>query len=149
MIQVMRKTIIRIALFSVASVICILIVLVLREAFEAWRAKTVSQHPRIIVSVVIDINQREKLFEQLERFSDAHDFDINIGPTTPAGETFNIYMSRKDIYIIANNPFDASKYDFAFYDKDPTKSVSKEVLDNVMTDLKKFITEVLDVKVID
>jgi len=103
--------------------------------------------PKKTLGVVIDLDQREKFFEQLKRFANAHDFDIHIGPTTPAGDTFNIYMSRKDVILIANNPFHPRGYDIAFYDKDPAIPVSEEVIDSLMSDLKRFISEVPNVTI--
>ena len=63
MIQVKRKTLIMIAHFFVAIVICILIVLGLRTM---WKEKAVSQQPKKTLGIVIDLDQREKLFEQLK-----------------------------------------------------------------------------------
>jgi hypothetical protein len=126
-----------------------LVVFGLRTLLETWKARAVPQHPRKTFGIVIDLAQREKLFEQLERFANAHDFDIHIGSTTPAGVTYNIYMTGKDVYLIANNPFDSRGYDFAIYDKDPTNLVSEEVIDSLIKDLKTYISEVPNVRIFD
>ena len=146
MIRVKRKTIVTITRFLVAIVICILMFLGLRER---WKEKAVSQHPRKTLGFVIDLDQREKLFEQLKTFADAHDFDIHIGPTTSAGDTFSIYMSRKDVIVWGNNVLHPLGYDFAFYDKDLDNPVREDVIDGLMSELKRFISEVPNVRVFD
>lgn len=146
MIRVKRKIIVRVTYIFIAIIICFVIVVGLREM---WQEKMVSRLPRKTFGVVIDLNQRERLFEQLKRFADAHDFNIHMGPTTPAGVTFNIYMSRKDVILIANNVLNSRGYKFAFYDKNISNPVSEEVVDNLMSDLKRFISEVPNVSVFD
>jgi hypothetical protein len=146
MIRVKRKTIVTIARFFVAIVICILMVLGLREI---WKEKAVSQHPRKTLGFVIDLDQREKLFEQLKSFAHANNFDIHIGPTTPSDVTFSIYMSRKDVIVWGDNALNQRGYDFAFYDNDPDNPVSEEVIDSLMSELKRFISEVPKVRIFD
>jgi hypothetical protein len=146
MIRVKRKTLVRITRFFMAIIICLLMAFGLRAM---WKEKTVSQHSRKTFGVVIDLDQREKLFDQLKRFADINDFDIHIGPTTSAGVTFNIYMSRKDVIVIANNVLQPKGYDFDFYDKDPDHPVSEDILDSLMSDLKRFIIEVPNVRIFD
>lgn len=146
MIQVKRKTLVRITRLLVAIVICLLMTYGLRAI---WKEKAVSQHSRKTFGVVIDLDQREKLFDQLRKFADVNGFDIQIGPTTSAGVTFNIYMSSKDVIIIANNVFQPKGYDFDFYDKDPDRPMPEDVLDSLMNDLKRFISEVPNIRVFD
>ncbi|HEX9330258.1 MAG TPA: hypothetical protein VF896_00140, partial [Anaerolineales bacterium] len=66
---------------------------------KTWKARFVTSYPKKTLVVSIDLGQREKFFEQLTRFADVHDFKIHIDPTTPAGDTFSIYMSRKDVLV--------------------------------------------------
>lgn len=140
-----RKKIIIITLCFAAVGICIAIVL----GLKTWREGLVTQYPKKTFSVIIDLGQREKLFEQLEKFADASDFDINIGPTTPEGDTFNIYMSRKDVMVIGDNVVDLSTFDISFYDKDPANPVSEEVIDDLVNDLKNFISEIPGVEIVE
>lgn len=146
MIQVKHKTVVRITHFFVGLAICLMIVLGLRAI---WKEKAVSHHSRKTLGIVIDLEQREKLFEQLKSFAEAYDFDIHIGSTTPEGDAFNIHMSRRDVFLIANNVMDPRGYDFDFYDKYPHNPVSEEIIDSLMNDLKKYINEVPNVRIFD
>ena len=146
MIRVKHKYITIITRFFVVIVICIAIIL----GLKMFKEEAVTLHTKKTLIVTIDLNQREKFFEQLTRFADVHDFDIHIGATTPAGDTFNINISSKDLMIIADNVFEPkSTFDIDFYDKNPHNPTSEEVIDSLFNDLKRFISEVPNIKIID
>ena len=85
----------------------------------------------------------------MRRFAQDHDFDIHIGPTTPANETFSIYMSRKDLMVWGDNVLNPRGYDFAVYDQSPNNPVPETVIDDVMNDLKTYVKEVPNVRIFD
>src|SRR3982751_2909514 len=135
-IEIKHKKILMTTGFLIVIAICAAIVFGAQQLLKTWNARFGTLHPKKTLVVSIDLGQREKFFEQLTRFADAHDFKIHIGPTTPAGDTFNINMSRKDVMVIANNVIDTKKFDISLYDKDPTKPVSEEIIDDLFNDLK-------------
>jgi hypothetical protein len=120
MTQIRHKKIGMIAGFLVTIAVCVVIIFGAQQLVKTWKARFGTLHSKKTFVVTIDLGQREKFFEQLTRFANAYAFDIHIGSTTPAGDTFNINMSRKDVVVIANNVFDIREYDIDFYDKDPT-----------------------------
>jgi hypothetical protein len=128
--------------FLVAIAICVAMVFGAQKLVKTWKARFATSYPQKTLDVVIDRGQQEKFFEQLTRFADVHDFKIHIGPTTPAGDTYNINMSRKDVMVIANNVIDAKIFHIAFYDEDPATSVPEETIDSLFDDLKRFINEI-------
>ena len=143
MIQIKHKKILMITRVLVTIAVCVAMVFGAQQLLKTWKARFVNLHPKKTLVVSIDLGQREKLFEQLTKFADAHDFRNHIGPTTPAGDTFNINMSRKDVEVIANNSVaDTRKFDIAFYDKNSTNPVSEEIIDNLFNDLKGYISEI-------
>jgi hypothetical protein len=131
--------------FLVTIAVCVAIVFGSQKLLKIWKARFVTLYPKKTLVVSIDLGQREKFFGQLTKFADAHDFKIHIGPTTPAGDTFNINMSHKDVMVIANNVFDTKVFDIHFYDKDPTNPVSEEMIDNLFNDLKRYISGIPNV----
>ena len=142
MIQIKHKKILMITGFLVTIAVCVAIVFGAQQLLKTWKARFVGLDPKKTLVVTIDLGQREKLFEQLTKFADTHDFKIHIGPTTPAGDTFNIYMSRKDVEVDADNVIDTRKFDIDFYDKDPTNPVSEEIIDSLFNDLKRYISDI-------
>jgi hypothetical protein len=143
MIQVKHKKILMFTSFLVTIAICVATVFGAQKLSKTWRARFVNLHPKKTLVVRIDLSQQEKFFEQLTRFADADTFDIHIGPTTPSDDTFNINMSRKDVELIANNSaVDIRNFDIAFYDKDPTNPVSEKIIDDLLNDLKRYISEI-------
>src|SRR5262245_39124568 len=97
MIQIKHKKILMITGLLVTIAICVAMIFGAQQLLKTWKARFVNVHPKKTLVVSIDLGQREKLFEQLTKFADAHAFNIHIGPTTQSGSTFNVYMSRKDV----------------------------------------------------
>ena len=146
MIQIKHKKLPRITLFLVVIATGIAIVFGSQQLVKTWKARFGTSYPKTTLVVTIDLGQREKFFEQLTRFADAHDFRIHIGATTPAGDTFSITMSRKDVMVWGDNVSSPrEEYDFAFYDEDPTKPASEETIDSLYNSLKRFINEIPNV----
>lgn len=142
MIQIKHKKILMISGFLVVLAIGLAIVFGAQQLWKTWNARFDTLHPKKTLVFTIDLSEREKLFEQLTRFAEAHDFRIHIGSTTPAGDTFSITMSRKDVKVWGDNVLSPREYDIAFYDTDPTKPVSDEIIGNLFNDLKRYISEI-------
>ena len=104
---------------------------------------TSGQLPRIKVDIRIDTKQRQIFFDQLQKFADKHDFTIQIDVQPSGPEDFLIYMTRKDIIISGANVFAPEEYKLGVYDAaDPQSLVSESALDDLVTDLKIFVSEV-------
>ena len=149
MIGLKYKAAITISRFFVAIMIIVVIVFGVKTLLENWKEGAVTLHPKKTLIVIIDSSQREKFFEQLTRFADAYAFKIHIGPTTPAGNTFNVNMSRKDVVFIANNVFDPKKFNISAYDQNPANPVSEDLINNLFNNLKKFLGEVPNIRISD
>lgn len=143
MIQIKHKKILVITGLLVTITICVAMVFGAQQLVKTWKARFGTSYPKKTLVVSIGLGQRERFFEQLTRFADAHDFKIHIGPTTPSGDTFSIYMSRKDVVVWGDNVSSPrEEYDFAFYDEDPTNPASEETIDSLFNSLKRFINEI-------
>ena len=145
MIQINHKIFPRNIRFLVTIAICVAMVFGAQKLLKTWKARFVGLDPKKTLIVTIDPGQQEKLFEQLTKFADAHAFDIHIGPTTPSGDTFNIYMSRKDVEVDADNVIDTRKFDIDFYDKNPANPASEETSKTIkalVSDLKIGLGEI-------
>jgi hypothetical protein len=97
-----------------------------------------------VVDITIDISQREEFFDQLRKFADKHDFTILIDAQPSGDEDFLIYMTREDVEIIGDNAFTPGEYGFGFYHADLLHPVSELAFDDLIGDLKSFISEVPD-----
>jgi hypothetical protein len=148
MIQIKHKRILMISGFLVALALGVASVFGTQQLWKTWKARFGTSHPKKTLVFTIDLSQRDKLFEQLTRFAEAHDFRIHIGTTTPAGDTFSITMSRKDVMVWGDNVLSPlEEYDFAFYDEDPTNPASQETIESLHNSLKKFINEIPNVTI--
>ena len=142
MMQMKHKKLPRITRFLVVIAIGLAIVFGAQKLLKIWKEQSVTSYPKKTLDVIIDLGQREKFFEQLTRFADVHNFRIHIGSTTPSGDTFSIYMSRKDVTVWGDNVFAPREYHFAFYDEDPANSAHEEAIESLFNDLKRYISEI-------
>lgn len=146
MTQIKQKKLLMVTCFLVVLVISVGIVVGALQLLKTWKTRFGTLYPQKTLVVSIDLGQREKLFEKLTEFADAHDFKIHIGPTTPTGDTFSIYMSRKDVVIWGDNVSSPrGEYNFSFYDEDPTNPAPEETIDNLYNGLKRYISEIPNV----
>jgi hypothetical protein len=100
------------------------------------------QHSRRNVDIFIDVSQRQQFFDQLRKFADKYGFTILIDTRSSGSEDFLVYMTRADIQISGDNAFAPGDYGFGFYDADRQHPVSESVLDDLVSDLKIFVSEV-------
>jgi hypothetical protein len=102
------------------------------------------QHSKRNVNITIDLSQRQQFFDQMRKFADKHGFTILIDTRSSGPEYFHIEMTRRDIEIIGDNAFTQEEYRFGFYDADRQHPVSESAFDDLVNDLKSFISEVPD-----
>ncbi|HEX9387980.1 MAG TPA: hypothetical protein VF918_16770 [Anaerolineales bacterium] len=105
------------------------------------------QLPRRKLVIKIETSQPNKLFDQLRKFADEQGFKILIDTRPPGVEGFYIDMYRRDIEISGTNPFAPEEYQIGIYDADRQHPVSEWVLDDLVNDLKSFISEVPNVTI--
>jgi hypothetical protein len=94
------------------------------------------------VTITIDISHRQEFFDQMRKFADKHDFTILIDAQPSGAEDFLIYMTREDIEISGLNVFAPGEYRLGFYDANRRQPAPKSVLDDLVSDLKRFVNEV-------
>ena len=124
--------------------LCVLLVLgnIVSKMMEGTTDHNSGQRPRKKVTITIDANEQEKLFDQLREFAAKQAFTILID-TRPSGvEGFYVDMYRDDIEISGTNPFAQGVYKLAIYDTDRLHPVSESVFDDLVNDLKYFVEKV-------
>lgn len=106
------------------------------------------QAPIRSLTLTIDKSKREELFDQLRKFSEKHGFEYQLTDFNTKGENFQFWMSREDIFITASNvPPDPTMVFIDFYRKYPGYPVDEEVVDELLNDLKGFISEIPNVTI--
>jgi hypothetical protein len=98
--------------------------------------------PRRSVIITIATDQRQKFFDQLRKFADKHSFTILIDAQPPGPEDFLISITGGDIEIDGDNAFAPGEYGFGFYDIDNMHSAPESAFDDLINDLKSFVSEV-------
>jgi hypothetical protein len=102
------------------------------------------QESRKSVVITIDLNRRQEFFDQLHKFAEANGFSILIDTSSSSDEEFQIYMKREEIIISGSNPFEQGEYHFGFSDVTTDSPASDEVIDDLVSQLKQYVSEVPD-----
>ena len=130
--------------FSIVTFILCGLIFFIAVGMKALANKNTIQladEPIHALNVVIDdVEQRDRLFDQLRKFSDKHAFAIRIAPTRPEGKNFLIQLWREDIKLVMVNPFEEGKYRIYFY-KNSIYAVPEDILNLLVLELKGFLTE--------
>jgi hypothetical protein len=100
------------------------------------------QEAKRSVDITIDTSHREEFFDQLRKFANKHNFTILIDPQPSGVGDFLIYMTREDIEISGANVFAPGEYGFGFYHADLLHPAPDSAFDDLIVDLKSFISEV-------
>ena len=99
--------------------------------------------------IQIEEDHREELFTQLRKFSEKHNFEVYLS-FYKNKEVVYVDMDGKTLEISALTvPGAPQKIDIAFYETDPTNPPSQETVNEVFNDLKAFISEIPNVKIIE
>ncbi len=124
-------------------------------AYGNWSSSYTKSHPEVKppaknLSIDVDIEQREKLFDQLQKFSEKHHlgFHLSLYSRETANDTFLAEMRRQNFLIsAASKPINQTEIDFYFTVDDPTNPPSQETIDELYNDLKAFVIWIPSVKI--
>ena len=106
------------------------------------------QAPIRSFQLTLNKSQREDLFEQLRKFAEKHRFEYEFTDFNTNGRNFQFWMSRNDLRIIASNvPPDPTVVFVDFYAKYPGAPVDETVVNDLIKDLKSFISEIPNVTI--
>lgn len=96
--------------------------------------------------ITIDVNRREELFDQLQKFAAKHDFRLLIREVEVIPEGIFIEMYRADLKILAADvPEAPTMIDLGIYERDPANPTPEETVDALFSDLKGFLSEIPNV----
>ncbi|NJN80361.1 MAG: hypothetical protein HC797_07765 [Anaerolineales bacterium] len=101
------------------------------------------------VRVTFAQNQHDQLFEQLNKFADKHAFAIRIRPTAAPDDRFLVQMWREDIKIIGLDSKDPGLFEIGFYNTYNERPIPIQVFDELIIDLKVFISEIDGVVILE
>lgn len=149
MIRIKRKTIKLIAGIFIA----VFLVLGINLFLEMWERgefiRTTTRHPVKSLGVVIDIEQRGVFFEQVTKFANYYNYKIKIRPIAPTEEFSIEIIVDKNTRIFGDNIIHPSAYKFYFYAEDSYTLTSQELINNLHENLKKFVSEVPNVRIFE
>ena len=107
------------------------------------------QSPIRTLSIQIEENRRDELFDQIRKFSDKHHLEFHLS-FYDNGETFYIVMYGKGLAIRALSQITfTSNLNFLFFEDDPSNPPSQAAVDELFNDLKIFISQIPSVKIIE
>jgi len=99
------------------------------------------------LSIQLDPNQREELFDQLRKFSEKHRLEFHLS-FYENQKIFLVEMYGERLHILAQPiPRASEKIDIDLYEQDPTNPPPQETIDELFNDLKKSIGEIPNVTI--
>lgn len=101
------------------------------------------------LDVTIDTSQSQQLMEQLQKFADKNSFKYQTAYYTPNGDNFSVWMTREDVEVIADRPFNPGEFGIGFYNNDCIHPTVASDLDGLVSDLKSLIGEIPNVTIIE
>ena len=102
------------------------------------------------MTVDIDIEQEEQLFNAIQRFADQNGFAFRKALIKPDGFTFAVDLWRRDIHIEAINGFSINSFSVGFFDTDSAfYPLPNWVVNDVVRDFKLALEEVSSVVISD
>jgi hypothetical protein len=100
------------------------------------------------LTLTVDTSQREEFISQLQIFSEKHGFETEIDYYNIKGEHFQFWMLREDIKItVGSVPPDPMLVYVAFYGNYPGASVDEDEINELLSDLKNFISEIPNITI--
>jgi hypothetical protein len=129
---------------------CILIVMLLCTAGGIgtikWYQRMTDCHdgrlPLRSLEIIIDVTQQQKFIDQFRKFADKNEFQFHLVNYTPNGHDFLIDLIRKDIEVIATNPFRPAEFNVGFYNNDCIHPTVASDIDGLVVDLKSFLSQI-------
>lgn len=105
------------------------------------------QTPIRKLDIILGQYQHGEFFEQLRKFADKHGFKILITQTDPSGENFLVEMWRADVEIDGLDSGDPGLFLLDFYNANEERPASLEDVDELIADLKAFISEIPNIQI--
>lgn len=99
-----------------------------------------SNSPRKNIAITLAVTQQQNFFDQLQKFADKHAFTFRKDAGPRQNTDFLLEMARPDIKLTGTNGFAAGEYKIFFYDVDPFRPAPEAVFDDLVNDLKSFIS---------
>ncbi len=114
-------------------------------------ADNLEQLPIRSLTLTIDPQQREELFDQLHRFGDKHGFEFTLTDYGTNGKRFLVELLRKDINVLAVDiPDTSNMVVIGFYNHSFTNPVDEktiETIDELFTELQSLLGEIPNVTI--
>jgi len=105
------------------------------------------QSPIRTLSIRINEDQREELFDQMRKYSEKHGLEFYLSFYNNK-ETFYIVMYGEGVVIRSlSQPTFTSNLNFRFFENDPTDPPTQETVDELFSDLKSFLNEIPNVTI--
>lgn len=129
----------------ILSLLLILLLVIVGVKMLSSKEEQVEE-PLRSLRVIVGVDNREKFFDQLRKFSEKNSFAIRIAPTKPDESSFISQMWREDFKLIAVNPFEEDEYRVYFY-KNNKFSVDEKVLNFLVVEFSSLINEIEGVRI--
>ncbi len=111
------------------------------SSYAGAAAKPDGEAPLRSVTLTVNENQQDRLFEELRKFADTEAFAIRIAPISPDGQHFSIQLWRQDVKIIGSNALSPQEFYLGFYENGDHPA-NGYIVGQLVTHLKRIVLQV-------
>ena len=98
--------------------------------------------------VTIETSESHQLVKQLQAFADKNGFKHQTAYYSQRNENdFSIWMERNDVEVVVRSPFKLGEFKIGFYNKDCIHPTTSADIDDLVIDLKSFLSEIPNVTI--
>jgi hypothetical protein len=126
--------------FLVISLFCCVFGTIASVWYRKTSACLDSRSPLRGFEVTVGNYQERWVIKPSQEFADKNGFKLQTAYYDQHGREFSIWMKRKDVEVIIDNVIDKDKFDISFYNNDCIDPTVASDIDDLMDDLKRFIT---------
>ena len=127
---------------------CVISIPRITSLLKMMKVGNEGQAPIKSLTLFIEKDQREALFDKLRGFAEKYGFQYELADFNTNGENFQFWMARDDLRIIASNvPPDATRVPIRFYAKYPGYPVDEKIVDELFNEVKSLISEIPNVTI--
>ena len=96
--------------------------------------------PVVTVRTAVAADKQKKFFERLQAFSGANGFRMDISQNPHFKESYDVNLTRKDVWVLGDSLFEPSVFTLQFYPA-PGLTVSAAEVEPLVDDLARRISE--------
>ena len=138
--------------FILAAILCVVICIMTSILYQVTNGCHYGNPPlRNFYVMTAELSQEKQIIQTFQQFASKNSFSFAIVYYTPDHGQLNIALTRKDVEVDITNvvPSGLETYLVGLYNNDCLNPTTASAMDNLVSNLKTFISEIPNVTITD